>query len=415
MAEAEVSNDVPSGLPDATRLGAAAQRMLQIEDAAREEAISTVFKLLHNILGDLENPKKRKVKKVNATFQRKVGRHSCAVDFLRASGFLEADDAEAEAEEDRKGGLLYMPVAYILRLTDAHHVLAGVAKEAGVSVPAMPGGSFNPCSSMVQSVDTTRSAKAPDAWKTQAESLRDEVKKRERELREEVEQAPEVALRPAAFWLSAGRRLEEVIREAEQDSEERVSDSHLLKEQVASAKQALSGSHTFESADKKRLAQLQRAKAHQSCVLRIICPDKSVLQVHFRSAEKGEKVLEAIKPLFSDAVQASRWYVYRSPPMERMNPKASLSAAGLAPGAVMYLGFDGEKCGPPFLQAGLVDQLGPCREESGVTAPSSFTGEAMGWGAGHRLGTTGGTSFAAESSAGAAKAQKIEGEAMKPE
>lgn len=419
MAEAEVSNDVPSGLPDATRLGAAAQRMLQIEDAsAREEAISTVFKLLHNILGDLENPKKRKVKKVNATFQRKVGRHGCAVDFLRASGFLEADDAEAEAEEDRKGGLLYMPVAYILRLTDAHHVLAGVAKEAGVSVPAMPGGSFNPCSSMVQSVDTTRSAKAPEAWKTQAESLRDEVKKRERELREEVEQAPEVPLRPAAFWLSAGRRLEEVIREAEQDSEERVSDNHLLKEQVASAKQALSGNHTFESADKKRLAQLQRAKAHQSCVLRIICPDKSVLQVHFRSAEKGEKVLEAIKPLFSDAVQASRWYVYRSPPMERMNPKASLSASGLAPGAVMYLGFDGEKCGPPFLQADLVDQLGPCREESGVTAPSSFTGEAMGWGAGHRLGTTStaAAAAAAESTPSApAKAQKIEGEAMKPE
>jgi len=414
MAEAEVSNDVPSGLPDATRLGAAAQRMLQIEDAmAREEAISTVFKLLHNILGDLENPKKRRVKKVNATFQRKVGRHAMAVDFLRASGFLEADDAEAEKEEDRKGGLLYMPVAYILRLSDAHHVLAGVAKEAGVSVPAMPGGGFNPCSSMVQSVDTTRSAKAPEAWKTQADSLRDEVKKRERELREEVEQAPPVALRPAAFWLSAGRRLEEVIREADIDSEERVSDNHLLKEQVASAKQALSGSHTFESADKKRLAQLQRAKAHQSCVLRIICPDKSVLQVHFRSAEKGEKVLEAIKPLFSEAVQASRWYVYRSPPMERMNPKASLSAAGLAPGAVMYLGFDGEKCGPPFLQADLVDQLGPCREESGVTAPSSFTGEAMGWGAGHRLGTT---SVAAESTPSApAKAQKIEGEAMKPE
>eukprot|EP00435_Cladocopium_sp_Y103_P075969 s50_g71.t1 len=262
------------------------------------------------------------------------------------------------------------------------------------------------------------SAKAPEAWKTQAESLRDEVKKRERELREEVEQAPEVPLRPAAFWLSAGRRLEEVIREAEQDSEERVSDNHLLKEQVASAKQALSGNHTFESADKKRLAQLQRAKAHQSCVLRIICPDKSVLQVHFRSAEKGEKVLEAIKPLFSDAVQASRWYVYRSPPMERMNPKASLSASGLAPGAVMYLGFDGEKCGPPFLQADLVDQLGPCREEIGVTAPSSFTGEAMGWGAGHRLGTTStaAAAAAAESTPSApAKAQKIEGEAMKPE
>eukprot|EP00434_Breviolum_minutum_P013623 symbB.v1.2.012009.t1/scaffold769.1/size163963/13 len=310
---------------------------------------------------------------------------------------------------------LYMPVAYILRLTDAHHVLAGVAKEAGVTVPAMPGGSFNPCSSMVQSVDTTRSAKAPEAWKSQAESLRDEVKKRERELREEVEQAPEVALRPAAFWLSAGRRLDEVIREAEQDSEERTSDGHLLKEQVASAKQALSGNHTFESADKKRLAQLQRAKAHQSCVLRIICPDKSVLQVHFRSAEKGEKVLEAIRPLFSETVQTSKWYVYRSPPMERMNPKASLLASGLAPGAVMYLGFDGEKCGPPFLRADLLEQLGPCREESGVTAPSSFTGEAMGWGAGQRLGSQKSATAATAASAPAEKAQKIEGEAVKPE
>jgi len=405
MTEAEVSNDVPSGLPDATRLGAAGQRILAIEDgSAREVAISTVFKLLHNILGDLENPKKRRVKKAKEPFQQKVGRHAAAVDFLRASGFLDADD-----------GLLYMPVAYILRLTDAHHVLAGVAKEAGVTVPAMPGGSFNPCSSMVQSVDTTRSAKAPEAWKSQAESLRDEVKKRERELREEVEQAPEVALRPAAFWLSAGRRLDEVIREAEQDSEERTSDGHLLKEQVASAKQALSGNHTFESADKKRLAQLQRAKAHQSCVLRIICPDKSVLQVHFRSAEKGEKVLEAIRPLFSETVQTSKWYVYRSPPMERMNPKASLLASGLAPGAVMYLGFDGEKCGPPFLRADLLDQLGPCREESGVTAPSSFTGEAMGWGAGQRLGSQKSATAATAASAPAEKAQKIEGEAMKPE
>lgn len=61
-----------------------------------------------------------------------------------------------------------MPTAYILRLTDAHHVLAQVAKELSLPVPAMPGSSFNPCSSMVQSLDATRSAKAPEAWKNQA-------------------------------------------------------------------------------------------------------------------------------------------------------------------------------------------------------------------------------------------------------
>ena len=39
---AEVSNDVPLALPDATRLGAAAQGMLSIEE--KEEAIGTCFK-----------------------------------------------------------------------------------------------------------------------------------------------------------------------------------------------------------------------------------------------------------------------------------------------------------------------------------------------------------------------------------
>ncbi|CAJ1402994.1 unnamed protein product, partial [Effrenium voratum] len=277
MAEAEISNDVPAGLPDATRLGAAAQQMLALPEAEREEAFSTVFKLVHNILGDLENLKKRRVKKANETFHRKVGRHGCALDFLRAVGFQDADDEEAA---DGKGALLHMPVAYTLRLTDAHHILAQAAKEASLPVPAMPGSSFNPCASMVQAVDTTRSAKAPDAWKSQADTLRDEVRKRERELREEVESAPAVALHPAAFWLSAGRRLEEVIREAEAaaEAEEKAADNHLLKEQVASAKMAISGGGTFESADKKRLQQLQRAKAYKSCVLRIVCPDKSVLQ-----------------------------------------------------------------------------------------------------------------------------------------
>ena len=70
-------------------------------------------------------------------------------------------------------------------------------------------------------------------------------------------------------------------------------------------------------------------------MLRILCPDKSVLQVHFRAAAMGSEVLKGIEPLLSDQVRASSWYLYRSPPMERLNVKKSLSAAGLAPGAVM--------------------------------------------------------------------------------
>lgn len=380
----EVSNDVPVSLPDATRLAASGQQLLALEEASeREEVISTLFKLIHNVLGDPENPKKRRIKKANESFNKKVGRHKAAIEFLRAAGFRDGDDPD-----EGKDALLIMPIAYTLRLTDAHHNLTALAQQAGLTAPPMPGSGFNPYSSVVQAVDTTRSAKAPESWKSQADSVRDEVRKRERELQDQVAQAPAVELRPNAFWLSAGRRLEEVIREADREAEERAADNNLLKEQVASVKTAISGSSTFESADKKRLAQLQRAKAHKTCVLRIVCPDKSVLQVHFRAAETGSKVVESLRPLLAPSVQSLPWYVYRSPPMERLAPKVTLAAAGLAPGAVMYLGFDdGAKPPPPYLAPDLVEQLGPCRpEETGVTAPASFTGEAMGWGAGHRLG-----------------------------
>lgn len=384
MAIAEVSYDIPSSLPDATHLLIASKKLASIDDvAARDEAIQTVFKLIHNVLGDLENAKKRTVKKTNETFHRKVGRHEAAVTFLRAAGFLEADDPDAA--EGGKCALLSMPVAYIARLTDAHHTLAKEAADVGLEVPNLPGSAFNPFASGITKVDTTRSAKAPESWKTEADRVREDVKKRQREMQEVVDSAPPVELRPAAFWLNAGRRLEEVIQETAAEDVE-APDGSLLKEQVMSAKVALSGGSSFKSADKQLLSELSRKRVYAKCILRVVCPDKSVLQVQFRSAEKGDKVLEALAPLFAPSVREARWYIYQSPPMKRLSARETLAQAGLCPGASMYLGFDGEKPGPPYLEASLVDQLGPSRPDAAVVSPAGFTGEAMGWGAGRKLG-----------------------------
>lgn len=384
MAIAEVSYDIPSSLPDATHLLIASKKLASIDDkAARDEAIQTVFKLIHNVLGDLENAKKRTVKKTNETFHRKAGRHEAAVTFLRAAGFLEADDPDAA--EGGKGALLSMPVAYIARLTDAHHTLAKEAADAGLEVPTLPGSAFNPYASGITKVDTTRSAKAPESWKTEADRVREDVKKRQRELQEVVECAPAVELRPAAFWLNAGRRLEEVIQETAAEDVE-APDGNLLKEQVMSMKGAFSGGSSFKSADKQLLSELSRKRVYAKCLLRVVCPDKSVLQVQFRSAEKCDKVLEALAPLFAPSVREARWYIYQSPPMKRLSARETLAQAGLSPGASLYLGFDGEKPGPPYLEASLVDQLGPSRPDAAVVSPAGFTGEAMGWGAGRKLG-----------------------------
>jgi len=391
---ARVSYEVPLGLPDAATLLSSAQLLLRIPDTeARDAAIQTIFKLVHGVLAAPEDMKKRRVKKSNEVFHRKVGRFEAGLDFLRGCGFLDVEDPPAPGEESQ-GPLLEMPVAYISRLTDAHHTLAQVANEAGIAVPPLPNsGGFNPFQSKVQNMDSTRSAKASEAWKMQADLTREELKKRQREMKDKVDSAPPVPLRPSAFWLSAGRRLEEVVRETSNGTEDQSSDSALLQNHVASARREVAGTENFQSADKKRLAELQSKRVHAFCILRVICPDKSVLQVHFRAADTGEYVVSQIKPLLAPEVQSAGWYLYQSPPLKRLGLRETMASAGFTPGANVYLGFESTKPGPPYLEAGLYAQMGPAPAlERGVNAPAgpSFSGEAMGWGTGQRLGASGG-------------------------
>mmetsp|Transcript_134721 Transcript_134721/g.430415 ORF Transcript_134721/g.430415 Transcript_134721/m.430415 type:complete len:421 (+) Transcript_134721:88-1350(+) len=409
---AEVCYDAPQVLPDATMMLVAVQRLATIPEAKdREEAFLTLLKLVDGVLGAPEDPKKRRVKKGNATFQQKVGRFAAGIDFLKAAGFVDSDDPEAEGEEGRDT-LLSMPVAYLLRLTDAHHTLARAAQEVGITPPPMPGGGFNPYVANMQAADTTRTVKAGESWKTDAEKIREEVKKRERELKAKLEEAPPIDMQPSAFWLSSGRRLEDIIRETQsvedRSAEDKSADNALMQSQLAQSKAAINGSNTkFESADKRRLAELSHKRVHAFCILRIICPDKSVLQVHFRAKERGDKVLEMISPLLAPNVRELGWYIYQSPPMMKLGPKETLAAAGFTPGASLYLGFEGGARPPaPYLEASLVSQLGPPPAEAGrgVNAPAgpTFSGEAMGWGTGQKLGAPAPAALAASAPAAGA-------------
>jgi len=395
----EVSYDIPSGLPDAGILSISATRLATLPEASeREDALQTLFKLVDGVLAAPEEPKKRKVRKANEVFHRKVGRHEAGLEFLSGVGFKESDDPDTPGDEGR-GGLLTMQTAFMLRLTDAHHTLAYAAQEAGLPAPPLPqvksGGAFNPYLSSSQAVDTTR--KGPSAtgdWKTEADRVRDEVRRKEQEAKQKVEMAPPVDMNPSAFWLAKGRRLEDMIREATNPSEDRAADNALLQDQLSCAKGTISGPGKFESADKKRLVELNRKRVHETCILRIICPDKSVLQVTFRSPDKGAHVLEQIKPLLAPAIQDTNWFVYQTPPMTKLAPRETLVKGGFTPGANLYLGFDGEKPAAPYLEASLVAQMGPPPEaERGVTqvggvdinpAAAKFSGEAMGWGQGKR-------------------------------
>jgi len=372
--EAEVSYGTPEGLPDAGLLMTTCQRLLAIPDAKeREDVFLTLFKLIDGVLAAPDDVKRRRVKKTNDTFHRKLGRFAAGLDFLRAAGFVDSNDPDARGDA-AKNAFLSLRVAHLLRLTDAHHTLARAAQQVGISAPPMPGSSgFNPYVSNRQAADPANTIKAGASWTGDAQRTREEVLRRKREMTETVADAPPIDLQPSAFWLSAGKRLEEVIRATAPVDEERAADSALLQLQLASVKAAVNGGNAkFESADKKQLAELSHRRVHAFCILRVICPDKSVLQAHFRSGDRGEHVVALLAPLLAPSVRELGWYIYQSPPMHKLAPEQTLAAAGLTPGANMYLGFEGgARPPPPYLEQSLVSQLGPPPEEAAAAAAAA--------------------------------------------
>lgn len=363
---AEVCYGSPTMLPHQGTLVEAARELVGLSDVtAREEVVRTLFKLVGAILASPEDASKRRVRRANAAFHHKVGRFPAALAFLRGVGFVETTE------------ILAMPVAYISRLTDAHHTLAREARQAGLAAPPLPACSFNPYRASCHSTDLVQATSAHTEWRSAAQRLQQEVRQRELAVKESLHSAPPVQLRPSAFWLGAGRNIEEVVRETAVFPLDEAGDQALLLSQLARARSSgAAGQGQFESADKARLATLAQQRLHTTCVLRVICPDKSVLQVHFRAIDTGKQVLARLTPLLAPEVQQASWYLFRSPPVRRLAADETLAAAGLVPGANLYLGFESTaRVAAPFLEQQLAAQLGRRPEGQRAMRTDRFKGE----------------------------------------
>jgi len=370
QAMAEVCYGSPTTLPAQGTLVEAAKEIMTISDVkSREEVVRILFKLVDAILVSPEDASKRRVRHANAAFQQKVGRFDAALAFLRSVGFLDAVEAAGES-------VLTMPVAYISRLTDGHHTLAREARQAGLAAPPLPAGSFNPYRASCQTTDVVQANQAPTEWRSAAERLQQEVRQRELAIKESLHTAPPVSLRPSAFWLGAGRKIEDVVKETAVLPLDEAADQALLLSQLANSTTSGTVSQgQFESADKGRLAKLAQMRTHTACVLRIICPDKSVLQVHFRAIETGRQVMARLAPFLAPHVQQANWYLFQSPPVRRLAADDTLASAGLVPGANLYLGFEGAaRIAAPFLEGQLVVQLGQRPERQRAMSKESLIG-----------------------------------------
>ncbi|CEL99305.1 unnamed protein product [Vitrella brassicaformis CCMP3155] len=346
----------------------------------------TLGRLLNGVLASPTNESKRKIRKENENFQAKVGQFAAGVAFLQSVGFQDV------------GEHLILPVAYLSRLTDAHGALTELGREAGVTVPPIPNPTpadkhimFNPYQSSITSTTAEFSrvqGKLAEKRFHEVDQIRAELKQKKEDIRRGGE-GDTVELRPVAFHLSRMGRLEDALSAVQQEREQEETnpgEAGVAQSDIAKIKESMGDGPQFKSRAKQELAKLSKQKVHRQCILRVLFPDKLVLQLHFRPVDTIAHVQQQIKQLLREECRDLPWYIYETPPMRKFTARRTLHDEGLVPGAMVHFAFVGAANGsaanipqPPYLQASLLTHLTTQTQQTqqqATNAPSTSPSES---------------------------------------
>ncbi|XP_054718694.1 tether containing UBX domain for GLUT4-like isoform X2 [Uloborus diversus] len=111
---------------------------------------------------------------------------------------------------------------------------------------------------------------------------------------------------------------------------------------------------------------LQKLSYYRETVIRIYFPEKLVLQAIFMSIETVQHVLDFVRTFLDD--DQLDFYLYITPPKQKLPSTKTLLEAMLIPAAVVYFGCDSYR--PNYLQAGLTEKISDPRAASFAAAES---------------------------------------------
>ncbi|PFH31841.1 PUB domain-containing protein [Besnoitia besnoiti] len=334
---------------------------LEVPREALAGVLRTLFTVIDGVLAQPSNPKKRRLRKANATFHNQVGRHRAAVQVMEAAGFCEGKmrDPASGALED----FYVMDTAYVMRLTDAHHLLSQLAPHAGVEAPPLPSAGFNPYSSSIVSASGTSyrqiAGKHADQRLVESSKLKEKIKEREQLL--QTGGGEEVPLAPAVYALEELRAREraekaELLRANATRFEEELAAANadkpsLTAADIARIKEIMGDGPSFKSRMRQQLEQLEKRKVFKSCTVRVLLPDRVILQLKFAPHQTLKLVRHHIQQFLHPQLRSAetpfgRWFLCETPPLRKVDLKKTLYEEGFVPNCTLHLKFPDE-C-PPF-------------------------------------------------------------------
>eukprot|EP00644_Phytophthora_capsici_P004110 jgi/Phyca11/7052/fgenesh1_pm.PHYCAscaffold_17_\ len=118
-----------------------------------------------------------------------------------------------------------------------------------------------------------------------------------------------------------------------------LNDAQLLISSLKARREVMEKTKNFRTQAMRELDELKRKKVFQSALIRVQFPDRAVLQASFHPNETIQDVMDHVTECLADQYQTSRFYLYVTPPMQKLAAMKTLSELNLVPAALMYLSW----------------------------------------------------------------------------
>ncbi|KAH7476624.1 Plant UBX domain-containing protein 1 [Phytophthora ramorum] len=272
-------------------------------DAVSRTAITTLMKIVANILSDPENEKVRSIRLSNAVFHRSVG--------------------QVKGPLDKK------------LLEVGMRLLNGEANDLNISPDTRPVVRENKADPNFDVFKTqiTRVQMQPRGPST-TEVLVDALKTKQDQLvgHEKPPRNTTVALEGRR----AGGQLD--LAAAESELSER-SDAQVLISSLKSRREEMEKTKNFRTQAMRELDELKRKKVFQTALIRVQFPDRAVMQASFHPNETIQDVMNHVTECLGDQYKGNKFYLYVTPPTQKLAATKTLAELNLIPAALSYLSW----------------------------------------------------------------------------
>ncbi|KAG7390310.1 hypothetical protein PHYPSEUDO_008138 [Phytophthora pseudosyringae] len=298
-------------------------------DAVSRTAVTTLMKIVTNILSDLDNEKMRSIRLSNSAFHRSVGQVKGGLEFLRSVGFAVIPETQMlvlnPSPSDRNV------------LEDGLRLLGIEADDLNISPDTRPVVREKQADQNFDVFKTqiTRVQMQPRGPST-TEVLVGALKSKQDQLvgQEKPPRNTTVALEGRR----ASGRIDPVGVSTEGKLSER-SDAQLLISSLKARREDMEKTKHFRTQAMRELDELKRKKIFQTALIRVQFPDRAVVQASFHPNETIQDVMDHVTECLAVQYTASKFYLYVTPPTQKLVATKTLAELNLVPAALTYLSW----------------------------------------------------------------------------